>query len=129
MNESEKNQLVQAWIVLELSEEGSPEYEANFWAFEKFWDISEEDSNLLWDLILRVLNCNQTASILEALSAGPLEDLLAKHGSQVIDRVEIEARRNPQFSSLLGGVWKNTMSGEIWNRVQAVMDRRGWDGN
>ena len=26
------------------------------------------------------------------------------------------------------GVWQNTMPDEIWARIQAVWDRRGWDG-
>ena len=62
------------------------------------------------------------------LSAGPLEDLLAYHGHLIIDRVEAEARRKPLFAKLLGGVWQNIMPDDIWTRVQAVWDRRGWDG-
>jgi hypothetical protein len=127
MNNSEKDLLVHAWIAHGLAEENSPEYESNFWAFEKFCDVVEEDPDLCWDLILEVLSANQSTPILEILSAGPLEDLLSEYGPRVIDRVESEAKRNPKFASLLGGVWKNTMSDEIWNRVQVVWDRQGWD--
>jgi hypothetical protein len=61
------------------------------------------------------------------LSAGPIEDLLAQHGDAFIDRVEIEARRDPSFAKVLGGVWQNSMSDEVWKRLQTVWDRKGWD--
>ena len=37
-------------------------------------------------------------------------------------------RKDPAFAEVLGGVWKNSMSDAIWDRLQAVWDRRGWDG-
>jgi hypothetical protein len=62
------------------------------------------------------------------LSAGPIEYLLAKHGEQFIKRVEKETKADPFFARLLGGVWKNAMTDSVWSRLQAVCDRRGWDG-
>jgi hypothetical protein len=62
------------------------------------------------------------------LAAGPLEDLFGWHGAQFIGRVEQEARNDPSFAQLLGGVWKSTIPENIWLRVQAVWNRRGWDG-
>jgi hypothetical protein len=35
-----------------------------------------------------------------------------------IDRVEELARKNPRFNYLLGGVWKNMMTDDIWFRVE-----------
>jgi hypothetical protein len=37
-------------------------------------------------------------------AAGPLEDLLHKHGDVVIDRVELHARTDPKFRLALTGV-------------------------
>jgi hypothetical protein len=59
-------------------------------------------------------------SILGNLAAGPLEDLLVDHGPEFIDRVEILARQDRQFRRLLGAVWQNAMSDDLWNRVKAV---------
>jgi hypothetical protein len=70
--------------------------------------------------ILEVLASDNSTPVVESLSAGPLEDLLTYHGATLIDRVEAEARRNPKFASLLGGVWKNAMSDDTWRRVQGV---------
>jgi hypothetical protein len=65
---------------------------------------------------------------LAILSAGPLEDLLVYHGDTVIDRVEAAAKANPTFAFLLGGVWRNAISQEVWDRICAVRELRGWDG-
>ncbi len=107
---------------------GSQIYEDNFWAFEALDDLLSEDPEEGWLTILRILQLDQSPSIMENLSAGPLEDLLARHGPAFIDRVEAEAARDATFAKLLGGVWRNEMTDEVWARVQAVRDRRGWDG-
>jgi hypothetical protein len=70
----------------------------------------------------------KSVEIEEVLSAGPLEDLLAKHGPAYIDRIKSMARSNSEFARLLGGVWQNRMPQDIWERVHKVWDRRGWDG-
>lgn len=129
MTENEKDQLVEDWIKLQLSERSSNEYELHFWAFDRLWEITIDQPDLAWELILRILSQNQSDRIMENLSAGPLEDLLAKHGAGIIERVEIEAKQNPQFAFLLGGVWRNSMADDVWHRVQQVWNRRGWDGN
>ena len=54
------------------------------------------------------------------LAAGALEDLLADHGPDYIDRVEDTARKDPKFNRLLGGVWKNSITDDVWHRVQAI---------
>jgi hypothetical protein len=91
-------------------------------------DLTYEQPEELWLLILEIHHRDQTIAIQEVLSAGPVEDLLAMHGDTFIERVEAEARRDPLFAKLLGGVWKSNMSDAIWDRLQAVWDRRGWDG-
>lgn len=97
-------------------------------AFDRVWDICEDRPDKALPFILEVLRRDQSNKILEVLSAGPLEHILAKHGEQVIGQVEAEARSNPLFATLLGGVWKRGMPDHIWDRVQKVWDRRGWDG-
>lgn len=120
--------LLKAWLALNHADEESAEYDELFWSFEKVNDLCTEEPDEAWAFILAAWNADQSEPAAGSLSAGPLEDLLAKHGSHVIERVEAEARVNPSFAFLLGGVWKNAMSDEIWSRVKAVRDRRGWDG-
>jgi hypothetical protein len=89
------------------------------------WEESPEEG---WRAILAIHRLDQSGRVQEVLSAGPIEDLLAKYGGDFIGRVEQQAREDPTFAKLLGGVWKNAMTDEVWTRLQAVWDRRGWDG-
>ncbi|HEY3147563.1 MAG TPA: hypothetical protein VGJ75_14495 [Dongiaceae bacterium] len=128
MSDAELNALAEDWLAFWLSPQGSPEREAKREATEREWFIVRDEPDRAWLLILEILRRDHSDRILEVLSAGPLEDLLVKHGDKVIDRVEAEARLNPLFAKLLGGVWRNAMAGHTWDRVQKAWDRRGWDG-
>lgn len=55
------------------------------------------------------------------LAAGPLETLLVRHGRDVLERVEAEAKSNPSFKDLLDGVWGNAIDEAVWERVQALL--------
>ena len=120
--------LVGAWIRVMLKE-GSDEHDPDFWAFSDLDQMVDEEPEEAWPIILEILRRNQSSEILEVLSAGPVEDLLAQHGEVFIERVEHEARIDENFAKLLGGVWQNTISDEIYARVQGVWIRKGWDGN
>ena len=122
-------QLVSDWLALQRAGKSAPEYKQLFWAHDRAWYLCDESPNEAWDFILAALAQDCSNTTMENLSAGPLEDLLAKHGSLMIERVELQSRQDPQFARLLGGVWRNAMSEDVWRRVQRAQDRRGWDGN
>ncbi|MGA8743410.1 MAG: DUF6869 domain-containing protein [Terracidiphilus sp.] len=127
MTQEELDNLADNWIRYWYAPKDSAEAEATAWATD-LYDLEYDDPETLWLLILNIHRKDQSARVQEVLSAGPVEDLLAKHGERFIDRVEAEAMKDPKFAHLLGGVWKSGMTNEIWNRLQAVWDRRGWDG-
>lgn len=81
-------------------------------------DLFVEQPELVWQAILEVLRRDLTADEKGDLAVSPLEELLYFHGAGFIDRVEQEAKTNPQFNHLLGGVWRSEMPSEIWDRVQ-----------
>ena len=112
-----------------MLKEGSDEHDPDFWAFSDLDRMIDDEPEEAWPVILEILRRNQSTEILELLSAGPVEDLLARHGDAFIGRVEHEAKIDEDFAVLLGGVWQNTMSDEIYARVQRVWNRKGWDGN
>lgn len=124
MDSKERNQLVETWIEYHKKGRamGKPPTET-FWAWERLSDIVRNDPALAWDLILQILAADQSDVTFENLAAGPLEDFLVYHGKEDIDRVEIEAKNNPDFNELLGGVWKNEISPEIWRRVKKIRKR------
>ena len=123
------NKVAQAWIEMWNLDVDDPARDQFEWVEDFEYGAVHENPEAAIDLVLEVLNLNQGNNILEVLSAGPLEQVLAEHGPSIIDRVENLARANKEFSSLLGGVWKNAMTEEVWARVQQVQNRSGWDGN
>jgi len=99
-----------------------PESEASF-AVD---GLAHRDPELCWIVILEILSAidaDPSNPLFQALAAGPLEDLLSYHGDLLIERVESQAHSDPRFKLLLGGVWQNAMTQELWSRVQAA--RRG----
>lgn len=118
---------VNSWIALCKTDRDTQEHRDHSWAFD-YWFDRRDDVDLVWSFILSVLAKDRSRQVMEQLSAGPLENLIADHGEEVVERVEAEARRNPAFASLLGGVWQSDAPPHIWKRVQAVWDWRGWDG-
>jgi hypothetical protein len=89
----------------------------SIWALDR---VIREDPDTGWLLILEILSRTEDDLTISCLAAGPLEDLIAQHSAYVIDRVETEARRNPKFRHLLGGVWSNVTPQDIWARVEAA---------
>jgi hypothetical protein len=116
-----------AWVTHWLAPAGSPEYNASAWATDTY-DLLCEDPETLWLLILAVHRKDQSLRVQGPLSVGMVENLLGMYGDQFIDRIEVEARTDPSFARLLGGVWQGQMSDQLWARLQAVWDLKGWDG-
>ncbi|MGW8392015.1 DUF6869 domain-containing protein [Pseudoduganella sp. HUAS MS19] len=101
----------------------------NEWAFMEPVDEVRDNPERAWEYILFAAKDHRFSDHdVGIMAAGALEDLLSCHGPAFIDRVEQEAKKNRRFAWMLGGVWKSEMSDETWARVQAVWDRRGWDG-
>jgi len=72
-----------------------------------------------WQGILAVVRKKPSDWVLGMLAAGPVEDLLMCSGPEFIERIEIEARQNPDFRRMLHGAWKSG-SPEIWARFEAA---------
>lgn len=117
-------ELVQGWLAHWRNE---PKKDEHFWATEAAFDLARNEPDWAWRFVLATLDelkPEQDDKVLAVLAAGPLEDLLANHGSEVIARVEDEARRSPRFRELLGGVWKSSMPEEVWQRVLKAAPQR-----
>ena len=113
--------IVDAWFDRFIYDEGTPEYENSYWAGNLLLDWEMDgDSESMWQFVLNAYQRELPDNLFAILAAGPLEDLLANFGPTYIERVENLARTDPQFNRLLGGVWKNSMTDEVWNRVQAA---------
>jgi hypothetical protein len=120
--------IVEDWITLQHVGLDEPETELVWPAWDAVYQMTSNDPEMLWVFILTVIKIDASNTVLQNLSAGPLEDLLSQYGEDFIDRVEAKAKENTLFAHLLGGVWQSDMPDQIWSRVNAVWDRRGWDG-
>jgi hypothetical protein len=112
-------ELVAGWISYQANEERAQKGldQEDIWALFCVDDIIRKHADLGLDFVLAVLSKKPENYVIEILAAGPLEDILATHGQAIISRVEDEARCSPEFRNLLGGVWQNRMSDDIWKRV------------
>ena len=126
MKTKKRQRLIAAWIANADAEAGTADYEINRWAARRLDDLiakkpaSGNDPQEAWEIILSLNERLLSDKATSLLAAGPLEDLLSRHGEAFIDRVEVQARRDPDFNRLLGGVWQNAMSEDVWQRVQAA---------
>lgn len=95
------------------------------WAIQKFLDLEMEHPELCWDAILNILHREPSDKVKGILAAGPLEDLIEYHGPEYIEAIEEEARKNPDFRHLLGGVWESSTQ-EVWSRVLKARNNISW---
>ena len=58
--------------------------------------------------------------MLETVGAGPLEDLLRKHGSALIDRAEKEYVANAKLRTALGSVWLPRQDSPVTARLVGI---------
>jgi hypothetical protein len=116
---NDENSLAAAWIRFQSLSKGSVEYDQLFWVVERFIDASSEPATA-WNVIQKIISLNQNDAILAMVGAGPFEDLMVHHGALLIDKVESCARASPAFRRMLGVVWKNAISDEVWDRIRAI---------
>jgi hypothetical protein len=84
------------------------------------------DPETAWQAVLRIMQHDLSNDQVAVLAAGPVESLLSWHGPRFIDRIEAEAHRNPLFSHVLGGVWRQDMPDDIWQRVESARGGKVW---
>lgn len=90
------------WI-LNSKSEGKASDEI-FAAWEAVNDAVIEDPDSGWELVLQLVEAAPDNAILANVAAGPLEDLIRLWSSRLIDRLEVQARRDPKFRRCLTGV-------------------------
>jgi hypothetical protein len=107
-------ELIASWFI----------HENNFWACSEMDDLVTEKPETAWPILLQMLNHTSGQRIFN-LAAGPLEDLLERHGTTFIDRIAAEARQNEKVREALTGVWIS--KSEVYPRYLEVMAELGLD--
>jgi hypothetical protein len=96
--------------------------ESLFWAWERIEDVVLSDPECGWSLILTLVAEAANERCLSYVAAGPLENMLNRHGDAVIARVELQARRDPKFRLALSNVWGTSRAeGDVFARVRVAV--------
>jgi len=105
--------------------DGDPEVGAEadangWWAYETVAYSVHHNPEEAWPIILRLVELAPD-EVLGQIAAGPLEDLLACHPYQVVDRVEAQARTDRRFRRCLSGVWGwYSIPEDVQERIRAT---------
>lgn len=115
--------LADSWIRYQqaaLRQRSGVDEEADFTPVKVVSELSRSDPQSAVALIRSVLAKVSDEEVLAVLAAGPLEDVLGKHGPEVIDEVEKLAHQDHRFRELLFGVWRNTVDSATWERIERL---------
>jgi hypothetical protein len=88
-----------------------------FWALEELSKLCDGEPERAWPVVRRLVELATSEDDLANIGAGPLEDLLAKHGPGLIERIEEAAKTDASFKQCLSHTWQNAMQPDIWARV------------
>jgi hypothetical protein len=117
-------ELAKAYVRHVLAEEESDEKEETLWAFMEFVRLIRTDPSDAWTVVKQVLSVDSSSGIMEAVSAGLVEELLVTHGPAIISTIERDAGQNKLIAEMLGGVWESDMDREVWKKIEKIRSRR-----
>lgn len=128
LTDSEIAETAATWVQYHRGGPNAPRDDKNFWAFERVATLVRKHPGDAWVVILAMVSlcedrANDNECVLANIGAGPMEELLGKHGPDFIDAVELEARRWPAFRQMLTNVWPSTINESVWQRVLVASGR------
>jgi hypothetical protein len=99
---------------------------ADFWACDTLnQSVTRLPAEEAWDLVVSLLR-RAPDEILGNIAAGPLEDLVRKHGVALVDWIDGESRRDARFRFALGRIWlrRGELPDGVETRIVAASDAR-----
>jgi hypothetical protein len=100
------------------------------WMVSSYFDSLPHDGpERAFELVLEVLRSETDKSVRMQLNRRIMTVLVYPHGPRMIDRIEAEARGNPNLRWLLGGVHWWGPDEAVKARIKAVADIEGWDAD
>jgi len=86
--------------------------------FGEILDSHWEDHEKALPYVVLGANRSGDAEFVNFLACGPLEDILEKPSTEMIERVVAEARRSPRFRWMLSGPFKVAVSENAWRAIE-----------
>jgi len=121
-NRSDGRQVRDAYLSYARARSQDVADDAGYWAVDAVRDIVDLDQEAAWPLVLELFDRAEGDRMLAFIAAGPLEELIVQHGSQLIDRIEAKAAADKKFRRALSGVWgESGMSEDVLRRVKHLV--------
>lgn len=125
-------EIAEAWLTncrdaIQLGSD-SDEATATFWAYSELDRLCSTDSDRALEIIRLIAKEKPEDRVIYNLAAGPLEDLLVRHGVRVIDRIERLAHEDASFLFLVSGVWPERMPPTVQPRIHSLIAKAESDG-
>lgn len=123
MGQDSEDAIAEGWIALQHAEQRSRSHADNFWSHTELDDLLDNDPDKGWHVIQLIQAKDSSEKILSNLAAGPIEDLLVRHGVRFIQRIEDRAKADAQFRQVLSMVWQNSIDDAVWKKLCAARGR------
>jgi hypothetical protein len=117
-----KLKLAHAWIAFCMTNVVVREYDENFWAYEELNRLCEEKPSESLKIIKIICEYSESDEVLANVAAGPFEDLLARHGKEIVKEVEDWATENKKNRRVLASIWKNEIDNDVWDVLKKLTD-------
>ena len=112
--------LADAWIAGQQKAASREVKRQSEWAAERLDDLAFTGPEAALAAIWAISERSDDEWVLACLAAGPLEDLLVRHGPAVVAAVEARARADAKARKLLGAVWRNAIAEPVWRRLRKL---------
>jgi hypothetical protein len=115
---ADRQNLIHNWI--EFQRTGKPELE---WSNDDLIDLANENPEAAWERIIQIIDLEASEQIITSLAGGPMEDLLAEHGTKFLNRIEALSGNNLVFARLIKQIWIDELPTEVKNRIGAIQKK------
>jgi Family of unknown function (DUF6869) len=114
---NDRDLLISEW--LRYAESGKAD---GSWAYDALAVLIDKDPALAWAIILELVHRASPGDAFDLVAAGPLEDLVAWHGREVIDLIEIGVGDDEPLRRALSGLWigPDTLDPKTLERLRNV---------
>ena len=96
-----------------------PDDEEYFWGWEAVVEfVDGRPATEAWELVLELLDRVSAAKVGHVV-AGPLEELVRRHGASLVNQIEDRADADEYFRWALGGIWltRGELPDDVLDRI------------
>jgi hypothetical protein len=95
------------------------------WAYDKLDDLCRKSPIEALAVIFKIFEKTNCEEVLDNLAAGPLEDVLANFGNEVINDISEYTAHYPKFCDVLSGIWSGRISDEVLDQIESILSSHG----